>query len=47
MIRKDNDLIYHHRISLKDALCSSPIEFETLDGETIKFAADSVINPNT
>lgn len=47
MVRDGDDLIYHHTISLKDALISSPVEFETLDGETIKFAADEVISPQT
>lgn len=45
MIREGNDLIYHHSITLRDALLSTPIEFKTLDGETIKFAADEVISP--
>lgn len=27
MTRSGNDLIYHHRISLKQALCSEPVEF--------------------
>jgi len=47
MTRQGNDLIYHHRISLKQALCSEPVEFQTLDGETIKFTADEVISPQT
>ena len=47
MIRHGDDLIYHHKISLKQALCSEPVEFTTLDGETIRFAADEVISPLT
>lgn len=47
MVRRIDDLIYKHRISLKQALCGEPIEFETLDGERIKFTADEVISPNT
>ena len=47
MIRQGDDLIYHHKVSLKDALCSEPVEFFTLDGETIRFAADEVISPQT
>lgn len=47
MTRFGNDLIYHHRISLKQALCSDPVEFQTLDGETVKFTADEVISPQT
>ena len=33
--RDGDDLIYRHKISLKDALTSAPVVFETLDGETI------------
>jgi len=47
MTRHGDNLVYHHKISLKDALCSAPIEFATLDGEIIKFAADEVISPHT
>lgn len=47
MTRLGNDLIYHHKITLKEALCSEPVEFQTLDGETIKFTADEVISPQT
>lgn len=47
MTRHGDDLIYHHKIALKEALCSEPIEFSTLDGETIRFAADEVISPLT
>lgn len=27
MTRCGDDLIYHHRVSLRDALCSAPVEF--------------------
>jgi len=27
MSRQGNDLVYHHRITLKQALCSEPVEF--------------------
>ncbi len=47
IVRVGDDLIYHHTISLKDALCSSAIEFTTLEGEIIKYAADEVISPST
>lgn len=47
MTRSGNDLIYHHKITLKQALCSEPCEFQTLDGETIKFTCDEVISPST
>jgi len=45
MLRHGDDLIYYHSISLRDALCSTPVEFTTLDGEKIRFAADEVISP--
>lgn len=47
MTRSGNDLVYSHKITLKQALCSEPVEFQTLDGETIKFTADEVISPAT
>lgn len=47
MTRVGDNLIYHHKISLRDALCSAPVEFATLDDEIIKFAADEVISPQT
>ena len=48
MVRQVDDLIYKHPISLKDALCgSSAIEFETLDGEKIRYQPDGVITPQT
>jgi DnaJ-class molecular chaperone len=47
MLRHGDDLIYYHSISLRDALCSTPVEFMTLDGEKIRFAADEVISPTT
>ena len=47
MTRSGDNLIYHHKITLKQALCSEPVQFQTLDGETIKFTADEVISPQT
>ena len=47
MTRDGDDLIYYHRISLLEALTSAPIEFGTLDGETMRFSADEVITPQT
>lgn len=38
--RDGDDLIYCHKISLLEALTSTPIEFETLEGEVIRFSAD-------
>lgn len=45
--RSVDNLIYKHKISLADALTSAPVEFETLDGEKIRFCADEVISPQT
>ena len=45
--REGDNLIYRHKLSLKDALTSAPIEFKTLDGEIIKFSADEIISPTT
>ena len=43
--RNGDDLIYRHKISLADALTIAAIEFQTLDGEMIKFRPDEVITP--
>jgi len=45
--REGDDLIYHHEISLADALTSAPVQFETLEGEVITFRSDEVISPQT
>jgi DnaJ-class molecular chaperone len=45
--RRDNDIIYSHRISLCDGLVSTPISFRTIDNEEIKEAVDQVIGPST
>jgi DnaJ-class molecular chaperone len=45
--REGDDLIYKHKISLADALTSAPVQFETLDGEIIKYRPDEVINPTS
>jgi DnaJ-class molecular chaperone len=47
MIRSVHDITYRHKITLKQALCSAPISFETLDGEIIKFTSDEVIGPHS
>jgi DnaJ-class molecular chaperone len=47
MVRNGNNLIYSHKITLLEALTSAPIQFQTIDGETIRFTADEVINPET
>ena len=43
--RVGDDLIYRHKISLKDALTAAAVEFKTLEGETIKFRPDEIITP--
>jgi len=43
--RQGDDLIYRHKISLADALTLSVIDFETLDGEKIKYRPDEIISP--
>ena len=47
MVRQGNNLVYSHKISLLEALTSTPIQFQTIDGETIRFTADEVINTET
>jgi DnaJ-class molecular chaperone len=42
-----NDLLYRHSICLQDALLSEGVEFETLEGEKIKFRAEQTITPQT
>lgn len=46
-IRQGNDLIYRHEISLGDALTSEGLELTTIDGETLKFRSEAIINPKT
>ena len=43
--RVGNDLVYRHKISLADALTISVVDFNTLDGEKIKFRPDEIISP--
>lgn len=45
--RKDNDLIYTHKISLEEALLSQPIKVKALDGRTIITTIDEIITPQT
>ena len=42
-----NDLFYIHKISLKDALNSTPVIFNHLDGRMLNIAMDEIINPDT
>ena len=43
--RVGDNLIYRHKISLSDALTIAVVEFNTLDGEIIKFRPDEIITP--
>jgi DnaJ-class molecular chaperone len=43
--RKGDDLLLTHSISLEDALLSSQIEVENIDGEKIKILIDEMITP--
>ena len=42
-----NDLLYMHKISLKDALNSTPVIFHHLDGRMLNIAMDEIISPDT
>ena len=42
-----NDLLYMHKISLKDALNSTPVIFNHLDGRMLNIAMDEIISPDT
>ena len=42
-----NDLLYMHKISLKDALNSTPVIFHHLDGRILNIAMDEIISPDT
>ena len=46
-VRVGNDLIYRHQINLFDALLSEGVEFETLDGEVIKYRSEQIVGPKT
>ena len=43
--RVGDDLIYRHKINLKDALTAAAVEFKTLEDEIIKFRPDEIITP--
>ena len=42
-----NDLLYTHKISLRDALNSVPVIFEHLDGRKLNISMDEIISPDT
>lgn len=43
--RVGDNLIYRHKICLSDALSATAVEFNTLEGEIIKFRPDDIITP--
>jgi DnaJ family protein A protein 2 len=45
-IRDGNNLIYHKKIKLADALCNTNFKIQTLDGRSIKVSYTDVITPN-
>ena len=42
-----NDLLYMHKISLRDALNSTPVIFNHLDGRVLNISMDEIISPDT
>ena len=42
-----NDLLYMHKISLRDALNSTPVVFNHLDGRVLNISMDEIISPDT
>ena len=42
-----NDLLYTHKISLRDALNSIPVIFNHLDGRVLNISMDEIISPDT
>ena len=46
-VRSGNNLIYTHKISLKEALKCSPVRLVTLDNRVINLNVDEGINPQT
>jgi len=45
--RKQNDLIYVHTLTLKQAINCEPIRIPTLDGRTLLVPVDEIVNPKT
>lgn len=46
-IRRGNDLIYTHDISLVDAINVVPVDLQTLDGRILNISMDQIITPQT
>ena len=42
-----NDLLYTHKIGLRDALNSTPVIFNHLDGRVLNISIDEIISPDT
>lgn len=45
--RDGNDLIYVHRLPLREALAGATVELKSLDGRVLRFNMSEVISPNT
>ena len=43
--RDNNDLVYVHRIPLRDALTGTVIELQTLDGRVLRIPVNEIISP--
>lgn len=46
-VRKGDDLIYTHTVSLQEALCMQPIAVDTLDKRKVFFSPSEVVTPQT
>lgn len=46
-VRKGDDLIYTHKLTLEDALMSQTVAVKTLDSRTVQVCPDEVISPDT
>jgi DnaJ-class molecular chaperone len=44
-IRKGDNLIYKHKVTLEQALQSEPVQIKTLDGRVLNVALDQMITP--
>ena len=45
MRRKGKDLFYSHTMTLKEAIGSAPVRFETLDARVLTINLDRAITP--
>jgi DnaJ-class molecular chaperone len=45
--RKEDDLVYHHRITLQQAINCEPAKIPTLDGRILSISLDEIVTPKT